>query len=298
MSIATYIKEDLAARLTSAEGQSVPLTLDALSDHYGVSFTPVRTAVEELIAEGVLEKGPNRRLKPSGKWNGRRSRKEIPEPPHDPFETIAHDLVWLSLKGEPVYLREEVTAETYGISRSAIRNTLHRLAGMGMLDHIPRRGWRVRPFRQEDMQAFLEVREVLELKALELARPHLVTEDLQSMLAGNVIPVSEEEFPSVDDSLHAYFVEKAGNAYIKEFFDRHSPYYAILFEWEDLNRQISLETARQHRDILTALLDKDWQAARKALSHHIRCNHPILSKIAPMADQRVKNHERVIGNCS
>ena len=31
----------------------------------------------------------------------------------------------------------------------------------------------MRPFRQDDLQAFIEVREVLELKALELARPKL-----------------------------------------------------------------------------------------------------------------------------
>ena len=292
MKIATYIKEDLAARLTSGQELPAQLTLDALSEHYKVSSKPVRAAVEELIAEGLIEKGPNRRLTSCGKRNGTRSRKKIPKlpaPPRDPFKIIADELVWLSIKGEPVYLREKATAEKYGMSRSAIRNILHRLAGLGMLDHIPRRGWRLRPFRQEDMQAFLEVRELLELKALELARPHLIEEDLQSLLDGNAIPPSDDDPPIIDDSLHAYIIEKAGNAYIKEFFKRHGPYYSILFEWEDQDRKTAVETIRQHRDILSALLKKDWRAARKALSHHIRCNHPILSKVLPRGEERARN---------
>lgn len=284
MSIATYIKEDLAARLSTGQELPAQLTLDALAEHYDVSFTPVRSAVAELIAEGLIEKGPNRRLAASAQRNGRTSQKKprkLPQPPCDPFEIVANDLVKLSFEGEPIYLREEATAEKYGISRSAIRNILHRLAGTGMLDHIPRRGWRVRPFRQEDLQSFLEVRELLELKALELARPHLIEKDLQALLDGNCLPTSRKEAPKIDNGLHAYIVEKAGNAYITDFFDRHGAYYDILFDWEDQDRDTAIETVRQHRDILSALLKKDWRAARKALSYHIRCNHPILGKIVP-----------------
>ena len=157
--MATYIKEDLAARLKAGEDLSERLTLDSLADHYQVSFTPVRVAVSELIKEGLLEKGPNRRLTPRGSRARKPGKYQTPRPPSDAFDEIANDLVMLSLKGEAVYLREEATAEKYGISRSAGRNILHRLAGAGMLDHIPRRGWQLRPFRQEDMQAFIDVRE-------------------------------------------------------------------------------------------------------------------------------------------
>ncbi len=288
MTITTYIKKDLTARLVSGQDLPTQLTLDAIASYYDVSFTPVRAVVEELIAEGLIEKGPNKRLSANGLRNSQRPQKEaprLPEPPRNLFKIIADDLVWLSLEGDPVYLREEATAEKYGVSRSAIRNILHQLAGLGMLDHIPRRGWRVRPFRQEDLQAFLEVRELLELKALELARPHLVDEDLQSMLDGNAMPTSEDDLPRVDDSLHTYIIEKANNVYIKEFFDRHSPYYSILFDWEDQDRETAVETIRQHRIILSALLNKDWRAARKALSHHIRCNHPILNKIVTVCEE-------------
>lgn len=282
MSIATYIKDDLAAQLKSGQEVPVQLTLDSLANHYNVSLSPVRAAVAELIDAGLLKKGPNHRLTAAApRRNERRRQRELklPEPPQDPFEIIASDLVQLSLRGEPVYLREEATAEKYGISRSAIRNILHRLAGEGMLEHIPRRGWRLHPFRQDDLQAFIEVREVLELKALELARPKLDVGELLRMLDLNVPPVSPGNTLNVDESLHEYLISTAGNAYITDFFARQGRYYRLLFEWEDHEHDVAIETMRQHHEILTALLGKNWTAARKLLSHHILNNHPILSHV-------------------
>ncbi len=282
MSIASYIKNDLAAQLESGREVPVQLTLDSLAGHYNVSLTPVRTAVAELIDEGLLEKGPNHRLTttaPRRKTAQTRREPKLPEPPRDPYEVIASDLVQLSLMGEPIYLREEATAEKYDMSRSAIRNILHRLAGEGVLDHIPRRGWRLRPFQQSDLQAFIEVREVLELKALDLARPNFDPTELQRMLDLN----SQVALPSgplnVDESVHEYLIATAGNAYIKDFFDRQGRYYRLLFEWEDHDGAVAIETMRQHCEILTALLEKNWSSAKKALSHHIRDNHPILSRV-------------------
>jgi DNA-binding GntR family transcriptional regulator len=283
MTISTYIKDDLTAQLQSGRELPVQLTLDSLAMHYKVSLTPVRAAVTELIEEGWLAKGANKRLTATAprRRNGRRTRREpkLPKPPRDPFEVIASDLVQLSLKGEPIYLREEATAEKYDISRSAIRNILHRLAGEGMLDHIPRRGWRLRPFRQDDLQAFIDVREALELKALELARPKLDPHELQRMLDLSVPPKSAGTKLSVDESLHEYLISTAGNTYITEFFARQGRYYRRLFEWEDLDHDVAIETMRQHQEILTALVEKNWSAARKALSHHILNNHPLLGQV-------------------
>ena len=282
MSIATYIKDDLAAQLNSGRELPVQLTLDSLAEHYSVSLTPVRTAVAELIDEGLLVKGANHRLAataPRRKGIRTRSQSKPPEPPRDSYEIIASDLVQLSLHGEPIYLREEATAEKYNISRSAIRNILHRLAGEGMLDHIPRRGWRLRPFRQDDLQAFIEVREALELKALELAWTRLDAGELQCMLDFNVPPESADTPFTVDESLHEYLIATAGNSYITDFFARQGRFYRLLFEWEDHDDAVAIETMRQHHEILTALLKKNWSAASRALSQHVLENHPILSQV-------------------
>jgi len=293
--ITTFIKNDLAARLKSGGELPAQLTIDALASYYKVSFTPVRTAVQELIGEGLLKKGPNRRLVARGPAKGSLRIKPTALPaatgtpalpgiaavtlPPDPFDRVASDLVKLSLNGESIYLREETTAAKYDISRSVMRSILHRLSGEGVVDHIPRRGWRLRPFLQRDLQAFIEVREVLELKALELAQSKLVPRELKQMLESNQLPESRDAMPQIDESLHQYLIEKAGNTYIRDFFERQGRYYRLLFEWEDRSPNVAMETVRQHREILLALLNRNWSAARKALSHHIRDNHPILNQV-------------------
>ena len=274
MSIATFIKQDLIADIRSGKMGADRLTLDALSKRYQVSTRPVRAAVQELIEEKYLEKGGNgrlavRRKPPAGKVSP-------PQEPVDWCEVIANDLLRLSFGGEPVSLREETTAEKYGIGRSTVREIFLRLAGRGFLEHLPRRGWRVKPLRKEDLNAYIAMRVVLELMALDLAWPRLVDEELQAMLDGNRLPESSKDRPSVDNSLHAYLIEKSKNPFIVDFFDRHGKYYNTLFHWEGVDRDTKIETIQQHREILEALLRRDQAAAKSALENHIRNNHPIL----------------------
>jgi DNA-binding GntR family transcriptional regulator len=286
MSISAYIKSDLQVRLRNGQELPAELTLESLAEHYEVSFTPVREAVKQLVAEGWLQKGANRRLtvvvppvlaaEPAAVTTD-----VAPEPPRDLMNIIEQDLVRLSLQGEAVQIREEAAAQRYGISRSAVRNIFHRFAGAGLLEHLPRRGWQVRPFRQSDMHAFLEVRELLELKALELARPRIDPARIQQLLDCNRFPLTEADWPQIDNSLHAYLIELAGNPYISDFFLRQGRFYDILFDWEDQDRDTAIETVRQHREILEAIQEKEWSAARKALAWHIRWNHPILSRLIP-----------------
>jgi DNA-binding GntR family transcriptional regulator len=288
MSIATFIKQDLIAGIRSGEIQSDRLTLDSLSKRYRVSATPVRMAVRELIEEKYLKKGDNGRLaiqfdSPGG------SAAASPEEPTDWGQVIANDLVQLSLEGVPVLLREETTAEKYGISRSSIRQIFHRLAGRGILKHLPRRGWQLRPFRQGDLDAYIDMRVTLELKALELAWPRLVDEELHAMLAGNRLPANADDRPVSDNSLHAYLIEKSKNPFIADFFDRHGEYYNALFEWESLDRDAQIQEVRHHREILEALLRRDRPVAERALVEHIRNNHPMLLAKPANSDARHGN---------
>ncbi len=61
MTIVAQIKQDLQARI---QARQIPerLTLAALAKHYGVSFTPVRAVVDQLVRERYLHKQQNGRL--------------------------------------------------------------------------------------------------------------------------------------------------------------------------------------------------------------------------------------------
>lgn len=282
MSIATFIKQDLIAGIHSGQLDSERLTLEALSKRYRVSVTPVRAAVRELVEERYLKKGDNGRLAIRVDSSAG-SAPQSPEEPKDWGQIIANDLVQLSLEGVPVLLREETTAEKYGISRSSIRHIFHRLAGRGVLEHLPRRGWKLRPFRQEDLDAYIDTRVVLELQALDRAWPRLVDEELQAILDGNRLPEKPDDRPISDNSLHTYLIEKSKNPFIADFFNRHGEYYNALFEWENLDLDAQIQEVRDHREILEAMLRRDRLAAEQALANHIRNNHPLLRPTPPQS---------------
>ncbi|TWT79143.1 DNA-binding transcriptional regulator CsiR [Planctomycetes bacterium CA13] len=283
MSLAAYIREDLKQRIQSQQKLPCKLTLPGLATHYQVSITPVRTAVAKLIAEGVVRKQSNGRLDviPRRSPTGGVTAKAIgpPKTAADWDQTLVEEVMVASLERDAVHLREEALAQKYDIGRSVIRQSLSRLAGAGLIEHVPRRGWRVHPIQGEDLCAYLEIREALELKALELAKPHLVRQDLDQMLEGNP-PTPGHELPRLDNRLHKYLIEKSGNRYIQNFFGQYTAaYYTAVLDRAAPEAHVVAEMAAQHRQILKALVAKHWARARRALSEHIQAQHPIAMKM-------------------
>lgn len=284
-----YIEEDLRRRIQA--GQDVyPLTLAGLSHHYGVSFAPVRSALNALIEEGLIRKKKNNgRLEVNADKVGT---KKSYQPVASPLKSADWDRIFIkevmlaSLSGSATYLREEALAEKHGTGRSVIRSAFSRFAGAGLIEHVPRRGWRVRPLNLEDMRAYLQVRETLELKALDLAKAQLVREDLEQMLAAN--QASDCRDPSMlDNRLHEYIIEKSGNHYIRDFFRQHvTVYYRTLFDYAAPEASVVAEMAGQHRRILEALITRAWKRARLALSEHIRSQERVLSQLLTLVDSK------------
>ena len=284
MKLASRIANDLEAQLA---GNSIPfpLTMDGISNHYGVSYTPIREALSSLIENGLLRKKSNGRLEAVVRPTKKKTKvsafhQELVE---DPVTLITEELVKVSLSGKETFIREQATALKHGLTRSAVREVLQRLAGEGLILHIPRRGWLVKPFRQEDLQAFLEVREAMELKALELARSKLTSSEakvkLRQIKSSNKIYQNGKVRVIIDNSLHQYLIELAANPYIDDFFQRHGKYYSILFKWEGGDEQAAIQAVRQHHAIIDVLLKEDWKVAAKELSVHLHTNHPVLQEI-------------------
>ena len=285
MSLVARIKNEIGSCLERSEDLQIPLTVQGLSEHDGVSYTPVREAIGELIEIGLIRKKSNGRLeaitpkKRSKKLNFQTQQ----ESEKKPVENITKELVEISLGGEECFVREEATANRHGLTRSTLRQILQRLAGEGLLEHVPRRGWRVKPFRQEDMDAFIEVREVMELKALDLAKTKLGSPEsltkLRQIKENNQLAKGKKRQAKIDNTLHAYFINLAANPYINDFFNRHGRYFTILFNWEGENEKAAAEAVSQHHEIIDALLAQNWSLAKKRLSHHLHSNHPVLRNL-------------------
>jgi DNA-binding GntR family transcriptional regulator len=280
MTLTDYIHRDLQEHIEAGRPAPCKLTIAALSAHYRVSLTPVRAAVDQLIKDEYLVKQSNGRLalrQPSRPSNGEAPASKPPRRPHDLEEVIRHDVIRDSLAGQERYLREEGAAEKYGVGRTALRPILSRLSGQGFLDYVPRCGWKIRKLDESDLKAYLECREALELKALELARPRLEAADLQVMLAGN--RAADASARAVfDNSLHAYWINRSENTYIVNFFATHGRFYSTLLEYLAPEAAVVAQVAQQHCEILEAIIEGRWADARRSLKRHIRDQLPIARK--------------------
>lgn len=262
--LARFIAADLQAHPPTTD---TPLTLGSLASRYGVSLTPVRQAVVELVATGVLEKTPTGRL---------RLLSTPPSAPPAPRrlweEELKHAILRHSLHGERAFLREEVLAERLGVGRTALRQALHRLAGQGFIEHVPRRGWRARSLTLAEVEDWLRVRERLELLALELAWPKLdpaVLTELRDSNTGS----------QLDNRLHAYLLECAASPLLETLFAQHGAYFTALFDLAAPETQMEDAMAAQHRAILEALLERNLDRAALTLAAHIRAQQRIVETL-------------------
>ena len=269
------IKTDLKYHLENLTDLPFRLTLGAIADYYTVSLTPVRQVVEELIEEKVLLRKNNGRLERLVQPSGDQSKSNVAafkKPVNlnsDLDELVTNDVVQLSLQDHTDYLREEATAQKYNTGRTIMRQVFSRLAGAGLIEHVPRCGWKVRTFREKDMLDYLEIREILEVKAMELARPYFIRDELERFLEGNVVS-DDPDMAELDNDLHSYWIRRCDNVYIQDFFTRHSAFYTALFDFAALGEKVKTEMAQEHRDILENLISEDWKKAEKALVKHIR----------------------------
>lgn len=288
MALVDYIADDLRQRIAAGSMPSPLPTLYELSGRYDVSMTPVRQAIERLVDEKVLERQPSRRLtvrntrKPARSVHPPRSSAPTGD---EPYNQIAKQVIEMSLAGDESFLREEKTAAMIGVSRPVIRQALSRLSGEGFVQHIPRRGWKVRAFRQDQLDAFTQIRAALEREALMIAWDRIDLAHIQRLLKANRVTRQGIE---LDNSLHAYLIETADNSYIRDFFALHGRYYALLFDWEAQDEAASKKAVRQHRAILKAILDRDLNTAAMQLDKHIRDGHPALTLLLKKATRQAK----------
>lgn len=102
-------------------------------------------------------------------------------------------------------LREEDLRETYGSSRGPIRESLRSLLQTGLVEHQPRRGFRVRRYTATDIRQIYRLRATLEAQVIS----ELATRPLEALLEAlkQHCTVMSACFERKD--LDAYFVENA-----------------------------------------------------------------------------------------
>ena len=169
-----------------------------------------------------------------------------------------------------VTLQEEKLSAEFGISRTPVREALQRLAAEGLVEQLPRRGYRVSLPEDEALDELYECRAGLELMALKLALPEIPGQEiaalkkkLKSAAGKQSVSLSLE----ADSEMHSLIMEYSGNRYlaslIQQFMRKTAPFRSYR------NQEHPEAGAEERIRILEAIGRRDLETASALLKEHL-----------------------------
>lgn len=179
-----------------------------------------------------------------------------------------------------------------GISRTPLREALHRLASERLVEIVPRSGTFVTVLSPEDIAESYEVRRAIELYAVERAAPHVTDQQLQEcrvplldLASLGATPDVETTYPrylSADYDFHRRIVALANNRRLSRAYERENTHAQLArVHYRQPMRDLDV-TQQEHEAIMAALGRRDAAAARAAMEAHL-----IRAKAAILADMGV-----------
>ena len=158
------------------------------------------------------------------------------------------------------------------ISRTPMREALVRLVGEGLLERADARSYSVRKVSPTEYFQSMQVREVVETHAMDLAAGRVPVVEIDVLMKSIRRLAKETEQEALhwqaDDRLHQMFALASGNAVLLKVIETLRV-NTRLFEIAGPFRRVAADGA-EHLAILTAWRAGDVKAAKKALLTHLR----------------------------
>ncbi len=167
-------------------------------------------------------------------------------------------------------------ARRLGVSRTPVNNALNVLANEGFLDFVPNQGYSVHEISKEEATCLYEIRELLELGAIENAILKLTPKKLkvlekQKRLYEEAVvqQVSRGRF-TLDQEFHATYVHMAENLYLTDYFREIYQRIFLRHRIEGLRAGRARNVILEHQQIFDAFVSGDQKKAKNLAREHIR----------------------------
>lgn len=172
-------------------------------------------------------------------------------------------------------LVETKLAKQISTSRTPVREALHMLEMEGLLESIPRVGYRVRQIKWDEIEEITEIRIVNETLAAGWAMNRITPRELKAL--DENLRVSEAEikggnpssFVERDAEFHEILVRASGSKRLLELCQllrRHMLRYRIEAVYL---HETGLRAIEGHRHIVDCLRDRDHQGIAEAIRAHL-----------------------------
>ena len=212
-------------------------------------------------------------------------------------EALLGDILTGSLRSGERLVTQRL-AERYGVSHTPIREALISLAGIGLIDLQPNRGAIVRRLSSRDVREVCGVRRALECEAVRKACGRVDTVRLKQLQREFVKLATGEKVSGeravakaleLDSELHDLVAASCGNQFLAGEINRLKTLFRAFrdasFSAVSLRDDYSRipEEAREHLEIVEALLARDRRRAVRAMAFHIRQGVKYWSRALPDA---------------
>ncbi len=251
----------------------------ALAAEFGVSRSPIRSAVKLLADRGIMEVDEE---------TGACILAELPAEgdadggvvPSSPVESLYMALLKDRFsKDLPEDVTESDLMRRYSVARAVLRHALLRLASEGLVQRRRGYGWHFLSMidsQEADRQSY-EYRLAIEPAALRSEQFKAVEERLRrcrtahaEMLAGMLTRVSGARFYELNTEFHEMVAEFSGNPFfLQAIQQQHRLRRAVEYEsfvWSDRMR----ESCQEHINIIDAILAGDQEWAAVLMIHHLK----------------------------
>jgi DNA-binding GntR family transcriptional regulator len=160
-------------------------------------------------------------------------------------------------------LTERELAAQFHVSRTPIREALHKLQSLGMVRVIPNRGATVTDFSPEDIESLYLVRLKNEQLAARLTCTRITPDQIEQMEGINqelVEAVKANDYPLMilkDQEFHSALIRFCGNPFLVKVVEdlRHQSYPFSYYYWK--GEKYTEPSISQHEKILGALRSRN-----------------------------------------
>lgn len=183
-------------------------------------------------------------------------------------------------------LPEDFLTQVTGASRTPVREALMHLQGDGLVKIVPRRGARVLEMDPEELNQLVEARILLETaffdRAMEknsLKKVKKINNDMVKILAEmkSVETTSpfwakkRLEYSRLDFGFHRILVEASNNRFLLKYYDMLLD-RVIVYSHHTIIKypMYFLESAKEHEDIIDAMLSGQNENAVKLIKDHLQ----------------------------
>jgi len=170
---------------------------------------------------------------------------------------------------------ESDIASRVGVSRTPVRQALYALEQEGYLDVQPRSGWQVKPVDFDALEAFYDLRVVLETEAVrricqrpDAPLPASLAELVRFWMDSPPLADSRDVAPW-DEAFHMTLVSAAGNPQMARVHRDVTEKIRIVRRLDFTMAPRVAATYAEHSAILLALIHRDVKEACDRLTAHI-----------------------------